>query len=183
MPVLEAPTASARLDALLNESVDDATRREQTAFDEFVMPLRTEAGPVRSGSVWPAYTFAGLRRIGLEPLAFADNNARLWGQQVEGIPVFSPSEAAQKFADNAAFVVTIWNGSARDRLPVFVKQLTSLGCRRTVPVGFLFWKYPDIFRLRYPLDLPHKLLAAGPDAVHGFPSLERMSAPGASTSA
>jgi hypothetical protein len=36
-------------------------------------------------------TLAGLRKSGIEPLAFADNNSKLWGAKVNGLQVLSPS--------------------------------------------------------------------------------------------
>jgi FkbM family methyltransferase len=161
MPVLESPVASdrlsAQLDALLGESVDAAIRREQTAFDQCAAPFEQKLVLFGAGA-FGRHTLAGLRRIGLEPLAFTDNNARLWGQQVDGVPVFSPADAAKRFGAGAAFIVTIWNGALENRLSNHVSQLTALGCQRAVPAALLFWKYPEVFLPHYPLDLPHKLL-------------------------
>jgi len=64
-------------------------------------------------------------------------------------------------------VVTIWNATAKDRLADRLRQLTTLGCRRAVHAGLLFWKYPEVFLPHYPLDLPHKLLQRA-DEVRTF---------------
>jgi FkbM family methyltransferase len=160
MPILESPASDrlgAQLDALLEESVEAAIRREQAAFDQCAAPFERKLLLFGAGA-FGRHTLAGLRQIGLEPLAFADNNKPLWGQQVEGVPVLSPADAAQRFGAGATFVVTIWNGAPRNRLADHLSQLTALGCPRAVPAALLFWKYPETFLPRYPLDLPHKLL-------------------------
>jgi len=96
----------------------------------------------------------GLRGQRIEPLAFADNNPDLWGKAVDGLGVVSPEEAARRFATQAVFVVTIYNGS-----PVR-GQLRRLRCPMIVPFAYLFWKYPEVF-------LPHGGLAL-PDEIHGM---------------
>ncbi len=55
-------------------------------------------------------TLTGLRKAGIEPLAFIDNDARLWNTSVEGVEVLSPEEAARRHGDQATFVITIWRG-------------------------------------------------------------------------
>lgn len=161
MPALESPVAgsvsSAQLDALLNETVDAAMERERTAFDRCVAPFEDRLVLFGAGA-FGRHVLAGLREAGIEPLAFADNNQRLWGRSVNGLQVLSPALAAAQFASNAAFVITIWNGTSKDRLANRIAQLTALGCRRVVHAGLLFWKYPGVFLPHYPLDLPHKLL-------------------------
>lgn len=58
-----------------------------------------------------------MRKVGLEPLGFADNNPELWNTVIDGIPVYSPSRAAELYGKSAAFVITIsWpltQGNAR----------------------------------------------------------------------
>ena len=145
------------LDSLLNETIDAATRRERTAFDELAAPYERRLVLSGAGS-FGRRTLAGLRRLGIEPLAFADNNPDLWGRQVEGLRVLSATQAAAEFGETAAFVLTVWNGQAQDRMADRVRHLRELGCARVIPAGLLYWKYPDVFLPYYPLDLPHKLL-------------------------
>ncbi len=145
------------LDTLLSETVDAALRRERTAFDELAAPYERRLVLFGAGG-FGRRTLAGLRRLGIEPLAFADNNQGLWGKQVEGLRVLSPADAAGEFGETAAFVLTVWNGQAKDRMADRIRQLRELGCARAIPAGNLFWKYPDVFLPYYPLDLPHKLL-------------------------
>jgi FkbM family methyltransferase len=146
-----------RLEGLLSETVKSAQLRENSAFDEMAAPLDRNLVLFGAGQ-FGRRTLAGLRKVGLEPLAFADNNSRIWGQAIDGLPVLSPADAAKRFGQSAAFVITIWNGHLPDRTSQRVAQLTALGCSKVVPFGFLYWKYPNTFLPFYPLDLPHKVL-------------------------
>lgn len=153
-----APTTSEqRLEEMLAESVGAAVERAQTAFDRAAAPLERSVVLFGAGG-FGRRTLEGLRQSGVEPLAFADNNPALWGSTIEGVPVFSPKGAAEKFASSAAFVVTIWNGRATERMADRVLELRALGCERVVPAAFLFWKYAETFLPHYPLDLPGRLL-------------------------
>jgi FkbM family methyltransferase len=156
-----------RLEALLSESVASAIGRQQTAFDEIAAPFEQKLVLFGAGG-FGQRTLAGLRRVGIEPLAFADNNPSLWGQSVCGVPVLSPADAAGKYGCSAAFVVTIWHGRSTDRMSGRVRQLTELGCKKVALAGLLFWKYPDIFLPCYHLDLPHKVLDSAREARAGF---------------
>ncbi len=131
------------------EPPDTVRARERSAFDDLASPLGERlvlfgAGPLGRG------VLAGLRKAGVEPLAFADNKRDLWHQQVMGLPVLSPTEAAERHAKTACFVVTIYQGSSVRR------QLASLGCQRVVACAPLLWKYADIFIPQCGLELPHR---------------------------
>jgi FkbM family methyltransferase len=145
------------LESLLRESVEDARHRERTAFDDLARPFENRLVLFGAGG-FGRRTLAGLRALGIEPLAFADNNRALRGGSVEGVPAMSPADAVREFGASAAFVLTVWNGQAKDRMADRIRQLQELGCERVIPAGLLFWKYPDVFLPYYPLDLPHKLL-------------------------
>jgi FkbM family methyltransferase len=94
---------------------------------------------------------AGLRKAGVEPLAFADNNRDRWHQKVMGLPVLSPAEAVELHGQTACFVVTIYQGSSVRH------QLALLGCQRVVACAPLLWKYANIFIPQCGLELPHKI--------------------------
>lgn len=145
----------AQLEKLLSEGVAAATQREQTAYDEAVPP-GTPTVLFGAGNLGKR-ALRGLTGMGTPPVAFADNNPKLWGRDIEGIPVFSPADAVARFP-SAAFIVTIWTGEGWDKMGQRCAQLLSLGCRRVVPFGFLFWKHPDIFLPHYAMDLPHRVL-------------------------
>ena len=61
---------------------------------------------------WARAVLTGLRKAGVEPLAFVDNKRDLWHQQVMGLPVLSAAEAVEQYGKTACFVVTIYQGSA-----------------------------------------------------------------------
>lgn len=142
---------------LLSEEVVSAIQREQTTFDEQASPFGERLVLFGVGGLGRK-TLMGLRQAGLEPLALADNNPALWGQQVEGVPVLSPPAAAHEFAKNAVFVVTIWWAGGTYRFEHTRQQLLNLGCSKIISFAPLFWKYPDIFLPYYAIGLPHQLL-------------------------
>lgn len=148
-------TLIAQLEQLLSEGVAAATLRESTAFDEAVSP-GTPLVLFGAGNLGRR-ALHGLMRLGTPPIAFIDNNPKLWGTEIEGIPVFAPADAAARFA-SAAFIVTIWTGEGWDKMGQRCAQLLGLGCSRVVPFGLLFWKHPDIFLPHYAMDLPHHVL-------------------------
>jgi FlaA1/EpsC-like NDP-sugar epimerase len=128
-------------------------RRESAAFDEMAAPFEKRLVLFGAGG-FGRRTLAGLRSLGIEPLAFADNNRAVWGRSVEGLRVVSPQDAACEFRESAAFVLTVWNGQAQDRMADRVRQLRDLGCERVIPAGFCF----EVSRCVPPyVDLPHKL--------------------------
>ncbi len=156
-----------QLEELLSERIASAMDREQSAFDKLTSPFNKSLVLFGAGGLGRK-TLAGLRQVGIEPLAFADNNASLWDCTVEGVPVFSPQAAAQRFADRAAFVVTIWRGEGTDRMPERQQQLLDLGCAKVIPFGYLFWKYPNVFLPHYACDLPHKVYEQADDVQRAF---------------
>jgi FkbM family methyltransferase len=131
------------------EPPDAVLARERRVFDDLASPLGERlvlfgAGPLGKG------VLAGLRKAGVEPLAFADNNRDRWQQQVMGLSVLPPAEAVERYGQTACFVVTIYQGSSVRR------QLASLGCQRIVACAPLLWKYADIFIPQCGLELPHR---------------------------
>lgn len=146
-----------RLGLLLSESPLVAAERERTAFDRLAHPFGERIVLFGAGGLGRR-TLANLRRVGLEPLAFADNNPARWETSLDGVPVYSTARAAELHAENAVFVVTIWGSAASDRMFDRVQQLLDLGCKHVAPAGLLFWKFPDVFLPYFPLDLPHKAL-------------------------
>jgi FkbM family methyltransferase len=98
------------------------------------------------------WTLARLRKAGIEPLCFTDNNVARWGSRVQGVEVLSPSDAVRRFANTACFIVTIYNGSAAR------KQLRESGCSRVLPAALLFWKYPAEFMPDLGIDAPERIM-------------------------
>ncbi len=129
----------------------EAEERAQFSFDRLARPFEENfvlfgAGPLGK------MTLRRLQAAGVEPVAFADNNERLWGTRIEGIEVFSKAEAIERFGKHAAFVVTIYNGSA------VREQLRREGCERVVPFVALWLKHAEQFVPDLGVDLPQNLL-------------------------
>jgi FkbM family methyltransferase len=148
------------LERLVSEDATAVAEREQTTFDRASAPLGENLVLCGAGGLGRK-TLAGLRSRGVEPLAFADNNPRLWNTSVDGLPVLEPREAAGRFGRRATFAVTIWRAGGTHRLAQARRQYEDLGCSRVVSFAPLYWKYSDTFLPYYCLDLPHRIL---PDA-------------------
>jgi FkbM family methyltransferase len=144
------------LEELFAEGEAKATARERSAFDLIAGPSKDLIVLFGAGRVGRK-TLAGLRKAGIEPIAFVDNDARLWNTPVEGVEVLSPEEAARRHGDQATFVITIWRGEATDRMAQRESQLRSLGCKYVVTFQPLFWKHAEVFLPHYALDLPHRV--------------------------
>jgi FkbM family methyltransferase len=95
---------------------------------------------------------AGLRRLGIEPLAFVDNQPSKWNGNFGGLPVLSPAESLRRFGTSASFIVCIWRSWA------VMNQLECLGCRSAVEFKALFWHFPDEFLPNMRVDRPHLIL-------------------------
>jgi FkbM family methyltransferase len=93
-----------------------------------------------------------LRKVGIEPIAFADNNAQLWHRRIDGLGVLPPAEAVALYAKRSAFVVTIYNGSGARQ------QLREADCRDVIPFAALFWKHPSVFVPESGIRLPQDIL-------------------------
>jgi FkbM family methyltransferase len=134
------------------ESIEAVRQREKRSFADFAGENQDRL-ILFGASHLGRYVLHGLDKAGIRPIAFADNNQQLWQTEVEGIPVLSPSVAANRYRDSACFVVTIYNGSSVRR------QLKGLGCRHVAPFAPLFWRYSDIFTPNHGIDTPYHLRA------------------------
>lgn len=159
--------AKDQLEELLNETMSNVIHREQSTFDELTTPFEKSLVLFGAGGLGQK-TLVGLRRLGIEPLAFTDNDQSKWGREINGIRVFSPQKAVEEFGKNAAFVVTIWKGESLDRMAERRQQLLDLNCGKVVPFGYLFWKYPGIFLPHYALDLPHNVILHADEVRNAF---------------
>jgi FkbM family methyltransferase len=140
--------------SLLAEGLEACREREAQAFDRAT--TGTDGIVLFGAGGLGRKTLAALRAARIEPLAFADNNGSLWGSLVEGIPVLSPMEAAARYGQSAAFVITIW-ASWNDRIEGQVSNLESLGCRTVIPFAVLAWKYPESLLPHVQIDLPSRV--------------------------
>lgn len=157
----------AKLDRLLSEPVAAVSQREHGTFDQLTGNRRDDLvlwGAGRLGRI----ALSGLRRIGVEPRAFCDSNAALWGTSIDGVPVTSPVAAADKFGRQAAFVITIWGPHDRDTMSERRRHLLDLGCAIVVPFAPLFWKRPEVFGSYYAFDLPRRTAEQAEEVRRAF---------------
>lgn len=84
-----------QLEDLLKETVDDVVCRERSAFDELTGHCGKSLVLFGAGGLGRK-TLAGLRRMDICPLAFSDNNPDLWGQEIDGVPILAPEDAARR---------------------------------------------------------------------------------------
>lgn len=148
---------SAALDKLLSESMESVVERERTTFDKLSDSHGEQIVLFGAGALGRR-TLKGLRQLGIEPLAFCDNNPSAWGGKVEGLTILSPQSAVTQFAKKATFVLTIWNDRLGHPLNEVKDQLQSLGKVQAVSFLPLFWKYPRQFLPYYGLDLPSLII-------------------------
>ena len=133
------------------EAPESRLQRWQGSFDRLAAPYADRLVLFGSGQ-FGQWVLGRLRKAGVEPCCFTDNNPARWGSQVQGVELLSPSDAVQRFGQTASFVVTIYNGSAAR------KQLREMGCGRVLPAPLLFWKYPSQFMPDLGIDAPERLL-------------------------
>jgi FkbM family methyltransferase len=94
-------------------------------------------------------TLARLRKAGIEPVAFADNNSTIWNTTIDGLIVLSPQDAIEKYAKKAIFVITIYTSQ-----PVW-EQLQSLDVN-AISFAELAWMYPALTP-HGSVEHPHKI--------------------------
>jgi FkbM family methyltransferase len=149
------------LTELLTEPIDAARVRSEQEFDRVSTPFENRVVVFGTGHLGN-WAVSGLRDAGIEPLAFCDNNSRLWGSHKDGLLVMSPAEAVERYKDSAAFVVAIYNSAVPRR------QLRELGCTRIVPYPVLFWKHWRTMPREDRLELPHHILERADKMAAGF---------------
>lgn len=151
----DRPALAARLDALLAR--DPQAHREMARGD---FTQRAGARPIvlMGAGGLGRRTLAGLRAVGIEPVAFADNAPARQGTTLDGVKVLSPADAARAHGSSAAFVVTIWGAGSPHRYAHSEAQLRALGCDVIVPFTSLYWAHSAALLPHYLQDEPHKVL-------------------------
>jgi FkbM family methyltransferase len=157
----------AQIENLFRETYEEIIQREGSSFDKLTAAFKNSFVLFGAGGLGKK-TLAGLRKVDIKPLAYADNNPDLWGKAVDGITVLSPEEAAREYGQSANFIVTIWRAGGTHRLASAKQQLSNLGCMNVLSFAYLFWKYPEIFLPYYCLDLPHKIYQETNEIIKTF---------------
>jgi FkbM family methyltransferase len=67
------------------------------------------------------HAHADLAESGLEVVAFVDNDPDRWGKEIDGLRVYSPAEAQEKYGDGPLWLITIYTNSE------VIRQCRSLG--------------------------------------------------------
>ena len=83
-----------------------------------------------------------LRAKGVRVTAFGDGNASLHGSTIDGLPVLSPQEVADRHSDDVVLIASTLHDSA------IRGSLHALGCRNVISVGALNRLAPDAFSIR-----------------------------------
>jgi FkbM family methyltransferase len=144
------------LEDLLSEGVEKARKREKASFDEMTGSKTASLVLFGAGNLGRR-TLTGMRKAGIEPLCFVDNNRDMWGKSVSGVLVLRPEEGAERYGTYATFVVTIWRGEGKERMSERITQLRALGCASVVPFLALYWKLSGSLLPHYTHDLPHRV--------------------------
>jgi FkbM family methyltransferase len=147
----------AELDRLLDRDPDAVRQWASGYFDEFAGTKSDRIVLCGAGGLGRKM-LAGLRQVGIEPLAFTDNDARKWGQTIEGVEILSPVDAIAKFSTTAIFIVTVWGAYAKDLMSDRLQKWTQAGCNRVTTFLPLFWKFPEVFLPYWACDLPHHVI-------------------------
>ena len=125
---------------VLSQDARELRIKSTSSFDKIAGPFSRRIVLFGAGGLGKKIA-RGLIAAGIAPIAFADNGDHLRGQNVMGIPVYTPEEAAAKFSADAIFVVAIWRALASETMQQRKQFLKSLGCERVCSVFTLFWKY------------------------------------------
>ena len=143
-----------QLNNLLSEPLTSVHERERSAFDQLLAARQNRVVLFGAGNLGRK-VLQCLRSIGVEALAFADNSQSKWGSRVDGVPVLSPKDAAERYGESALFLITIW--SLGHSYPESRARLEGLGCSQVASTSSLRWKFADRFLPDFCQDLPHKL--------------------------
>ncbi len=152
--------------------MEGARKRRASAFDELKGEILPRNLSCLALAIWDGELSLACARFEFEPLCFVDNNRALWGQHLEGLPVFSPEEGARLYGSCAVFVVTIWYGEASEGMASRVAQLRELSCTSVVSFVPLYWKFASVLLPRYMLDCPHKIHEQADRVRQGFHLME-----------
>jgi len=142
------------LDQLLSETPSHARTRVERELEWF-HPREQPLVLYGAGTLGLA-TLAKLRKVGIEPAAFADDTLAKQGQFLFDVPILSPADAANRFGPNSLFVVTILNPqlsflNAKARLANIIGS-------RAISFLTLFWKFPEVFLPYSQFEMPEQLL-------------------------
>jgi len=142
------------LSELLREPINSVIERQEHALDLLLSEQSNRVVLFGAGNLGRRL-LAELRGIGIEPLAFCDNNRARWGTSLEGCPILSPAEAARRYGSNSLFIVTIWNPA--HWYVETLEQLRTLRCQHISSYSPAYWRFAKTFLPFLLNDHPHKV--------------------------
>jgi FkbM family methyltransferase len=153
-PGQSAFSLESALQEILREPISSVKERERTALDRLLGQTKNRCVLFGAGGLGRS-ALGALKGTGIQPLAISDNNQALWGTPVDGTPLLSPADAAERFGKDALFIVTIRNEhhSSRETFG----QLKSLGCQHVSSANPVCWRLSEALLPFLLYDLPHKL--------------------------
>ncbi|HSE23149.1 MAG TPA: FkbM family methyltransferase [Pyrinomonadaceae bacterium] len=142
------------LDQLLSETPSHARTRVQRELDWF--HPREQPLVLYGAGTLGLLTLAKLRKVGIEPAAFADDTPEKQGHFLLDVPILSPSDAAKRVGPSSLFVVTILN----PQLSFLNAKARLESITRSQAISFLtlFWKFPEVFLPYSQFEMPERLL-------------------------
>jgi FkbM family methyltransferase len=154
-----------RLEELLAQDIETTKQVERNC-----LPSRLPADWQESTVLFGAgrlglRVLAGLRRLGIQPIAFVDNNAAKREGSLGGLPVLSPAESLDRFGARISFIVCVWHSC-----PI-MRQLASMGCSSTVEFKALFWHFFEEFLPNMRVNRPNLILQDATAVIAAYRSL------------
>jgi FkbM family methyltransferase len=153
------------LNSLLNKPIESIKDHEISLFTQLFEKLDQRVVLFGAGN-FGRKCLSKLRSLGIEPLAFIDNNPAVWGNNIEGIDIVSPETAAENYGQDALFIITIF--SRENDLNIVRQQLKEIGCAHVICCVSLLWCYSEKFLPYYSIDLPHKIYEQADDVMAAF---------------
>jgi FkbM family methyltransferase len=119
----------------------------RSALDERYSVLDDVLAGRRRAVIYPAARMGReaarrLTSIGVDVVAFGDQDPTLQGGFIDGLPVLSPAEVSANHRGDAILVSSTMHDSA------IRENLEARGCASVLPVGYLNLRLPDVFGAR-----------------------------------
>lgn len=150
------------LEGILRRTAGESVSLQRTGIAHIIGERAPSLVLFGAGSLG-RHTLSKLRQGGIEPLAFADNSSRLWGQVIDGLEVLEPSVAFARHQQSSVFVITIYGNSRA------IGQLDEAGVK-CLTFAELAWHLPDTLLPHCAIELPDKIFDE-PDAIRSALSM------------
>ncbi len=137
-------TPDQEIDELLDEDIASVQHRERVTFDNLTGLSKNSLVIYGAGNLGRKILIH-LRQLGIEPLAFVDNDPSLWNKEINGLLVHSIEDGSRLFGKSAATIVAIFSPGPERSYRKIRKFLNDSGFAHVVSPLPLFWKYPTIF--------------------------------------